>query len=104
MSYIGMSVERIDAKDKVTGNALYPGDFNMPNQAYMKVLFTTRIHAIIKKVDISKAEALEGVIAIYTAKDVPVNEYGLIFQTNQSYAAQGRANPTPIMCAAWETK
>jgi len=39
MSYVGNSVRRIDTIDKVKGQALYPGDINMPNQAYMKILF-----------------------------------------------------------------
>lgn len=77
MSLIGQSVKRIDAVGKVTGKTLYPGDINMPNQAYMKILFANRPHAIIRRIDTSKAEALEGVIAVFTAKDVPVNEYGL---------------------------
>jgi len=78
MNIIGKSVQRIDALDKVTGKALYPGDINMPNQAYMKILFANRPHARILKIDTSQAEALAGVIAVFTAKDVPVNEYGLI--------------------------
>lgn len=77
MSYIGESVTRIDAVGKVKGEALYPGDFNMPNQAYMKILFAHRPHAIVKRVDTSRAEAMAGVLAVFTAKDVPVNEYGL---------------------------
>ena len=77
MGYIGESIERIDAKSKVTGSALYPSDFNMPDQLYMKVLFAGRPHAIIKNLNTSKALSIRGVVAIYTAKDVPVNEYGL---------------------------
>src|SRR5690554_7723078 len=77
MSLIGRSGKRIDAVGKVTGKTLYPGDINMPNQAYMKILFANRPHAIIRRIDTSKAEALEGAIAVFTAKDVPVNEYGL---------------------------
>lgn len=77
MSYIGESITRIDAVGKVKGETLYPGDFNMPNQAYMKILFANRPHAIIKRLDTSKAEAVEGVLAVFTAKDVPVNAYGL---------------------------
>jgi len=78
MKYIGKSVKRLDARAKVTGKALYPGDYNMPNQLYMKILFSARPHAIIKAIDIEAAEKVAGVVAIYTAKDVPVNEYGLI--------------------------
>jgi CO/xanthine dehydrogenase Mo-binding subunit len=77
MERIGQSVKRIDAAGKVTGKTLYPGDINLPGQAHMKILFAHRPHAIIHKVDTSRAEALEGVIAVFTARDVPVNEYGL---------------------------
>ena len=78
MSHLGKSVPRVDALGKVTGETLYPGDINMTNQAYMKILFAGRPHAIIRSIDTGKAEALEGVVAVFTAKDVPVNEYGLI--------------------------
>lgn len=74
---IGKSLPRIDARGKVTGKTQYPGDITLPNQAYMKILFARRPHAIIKSIDTSAAEALDGVIAVFTAKDVPVNEYGL---------------------------
>jgi CO/xanthine dehydrogenase Mo-binding subunit len=78
MAWIGQSIKRVDAVGKVTGEALYPGDINLDNQAYMKILFANRPHAIIQKLDTQAAEALQGVIAVFTAKDVPVNEYGLI--------------------------
>ncbi|MCH7662507.1 MAG: xanthine dehydrogenase family protein molybdopterin-binding subunit [Chloroflexi bacterium] len=78
MTHLGKSIPRVDALGKVTGESLYPGDINMPNQAYMKILFAGRPHAIIRSIDTSHAEALEGVVAVFTAKDVPVNEYGLI--------------------------
>ena len=78
MTNIGKSVERVDAYGKVTGQTLYPGDINFPDQAYMKILFAGRPHAIVRSLDTSKADSLEGVIAVFTAKDVPVNEYGLI--------------------------
>ena len=78
MALIGQSIKRVDAVGKVTGETLYPGDINMTNQAYMKILFAHRPHAIIRNLNTQAAEALEGVIAIFTAKDIPVNEYGLI--------------------------
>ncbi len=77
MSWVGQSVQRIDAVGKVTGQTVYPGDINLPDQVYMKILFAKYPHAIIHKIDTSKAEALDGVLAILTAKDVPNNEYGL---------------------------
>lgn len=78
MEYVGKNVMRVDALAKVTGLAQYPGDIDLPDQAYMKVLFSAHPHAIIKQIDTSQAEALPGVLAVLTAKDVPNNEYGLI--------------------------
>jgi CO/xanthine dehydrogenase Mo-binding subunit len=89
---IGESVSRVDALGKVTGEALFPGDIDMPNQAYMKILFAGRPHAIIRKLDTSTAEALPGVLAVFTAKDVPVNEYGMII------------NDQPVLCGPGSNK
>ena len=92
MAYIGESVTRIDVKDKVTGKALFPGDINLPNQAHMKILFAGRPHAIVKSIDTSAAEETPGVLLVLTAKDVPVNEYGLIMPDQ------------PVLCGPGSTK
>ena len=74
---IGQSVARVDAYAKVTGTAKFPGDLEMPGMLHMKILFAERPHARITRLDISRAENYPGVVAVFTAKDVPVNEYGL---------------------------
>ncbi|MEZ0395870.1 MAG: xanthine dehydrogenase family protein molybdopterin-binding subunit [Anaerolineales bacterium] len=74
---IGKAVPRVDARDKVTGAAKYPGDLSRPGMLHMKILFAGRPHARVKHIDTSAAESLPGVVAVYTARDVPVNEYGL---------------------------
>jgi len=78
MAVIGKSVPKLDARGKVTGETHFPGDINRPDQAHMKILFAGRPHAIVRRVDTAAAEAFPGVLAVLTAKDVPVNEYGLI--------------------------
>ena len=93
MSVLGQSVLKIDAPGKVTGETLYPGDINLENQAYMKILFAGRPHAIIKWIDISVAEKLDGVLGVYTAKDVPVNEYGLIMPDQPVLCGPGSVKP-----------
>mgnify|MGYP000066165599 FL=1 len=93
MEWVGQSVQRLDAVGKVTGQTLFPGDINLPNQAYMKILFAQRPHAIIRRIDTSKAEALEGVIAVFTAKDVPNNEYGLIMPDQPVLCGPGSNKP-----------
>lgn len=79
MSVIGQSIVRPDAFSKVVGDALYPGDFFLEDQVYLKVLFAERPHARVKRVDTSSAADLAGVLAVLTARDVPINEYGLMF-------------------------
>ena len=90
---VGQSVQRVDAVAKVTGEARYPGDINMPNQAYMKILFARRPHARIVRLDTAAAEALPGVLAVFTAKDVPVNEYGLIMPDQPVLCGPGSSKP-----------
>lgn len=93
MTIMGQPIRRIDARGKVIGETLYPGDINMPGQAYMKVLFAARPHAIIRSIDTSQADALPGVIATFTAKDVPVNEYGLIYNDQPVLCGPGSSKP-----------
>jgi CO/xanthine dehydrogenase Mo-binding subunit len=49
----------------------------MKGMLHMQILFAERPHARVKRIDTGKAEAAPGVVAVYTSKDVPVNEYGL---------------------------
>src|SRR5512140_1675522 len=86
LNIVGHSVARIDAKNKVTGEAIYSGDIVMDGMLHMKILFAGRPHARILSMDTSTAKAVPGVVAIYTAEDVPVNEYGL------------QINDQPVLC------
>ena len=96
---VGQSIARVDARAKVTGEAKYPGDFSMPSDAqhppmlHAKILFAGRPHARVLSVDTSAAEAVAGVVAIFTARDVPVNEYGL--QTPDQPVLCGPGSSTP---------
>ncbi len=76
MKYIGQSIPRVDAFAKVKGEAVFASDMLMPGQAYMKMLMSHRPHAVVKRVDTSKAEALPGVLTVLTSQDVPCNEFG----------------------------
>lgn len=86
MNGIGTSATRLDVVAKVTGKSKYPGDFQFSDQLVMKVLFAHRAHARVLELNTSQAEALDGVVMVLTAKDVPVNEYGL------------GVNDQPVLC------
>ncbi len=71
LSIIGKDVDRIDALEKVTGNAVYAGDITLPNMLYAKFLRSPYAHARITKIDISKAAALPGVRGIIYRGNCP---------------------------------
>jgi CO/xanthine dehydrogenase Mo-binding subunit len=74
---VGRSELRLDGVAKVTGAAQYPGDLAPPDALVAKVVFSGKAHARMVAMDTAAAEAVPGVVAVLTAKDVPVNEYGL---------------------------
>ncbi|MBN1640340.1 MAG: xanthine dehydrogenase family protein [Anaerolineae bacterium] len=76
-SAVGRSAARVDAVDKVTGAALYPGDYAMDGVLHAKILFAGRPHACVLAIDPSRAWQVPGVVAVLTARDVPSNAYGL---------------------------
>ncbi len=88
---ISKSIKRIDARGKVTGETLYPGDINIEGQLWMRVKFSERAHARVVDVDASKAEALSGVARVFTSHDVPINEYGLVIKDQPVLCGPGGA-------------
>ena len=61
MGIIGQSIPVRDAAMKVTGQFKYTADLEFPGMLHAKILFSPVPHARIKKIDTSRAEALEGV-------------------------------------------
>lgn len=68
--WIGQRTIRPDGIDKVIGSAQYAADFTLPGMVWGKVLRSPHAHALIKKIDTSKAEELEGVMAVMTGEDL----------------------------------
>ncbi len=58
--HIGESVSRVDARQKVTGRAIYMEDVRLAGMLYGKMLRSTRSHAKIVSIDTSEAEKLPG--------------------------------------------
>src|SRR5689334_24238360 len=68
--WIGQRTIRPDGMDKVTGRAQYAADNTMPGMIWGKVLRSPHPHARIRGINTAKAEALAGVKAVVTAKDI----------------------------------
>jgi CO/xanthine dehydrogenase Mo-binding subunit len=76
---VGESIPRIDALDKVLGKALFAADLRMEGLLHMKVLRSDRPHARIRKIDTEGVAGMEGVVRIFTHKDIPgKNRIGII--------------------------
>ncbi len=76
-----MSLPHDSAHTHVTGQSEYVDDKPlMRNELFMDVFYSTQAHAKIKKLDFKQALKEEGVVAIYTYKDLAHNLWGTIFQ------------------------
>ena len=69
---IGTRPIRPDGADKVTGRAQYGADIRLTGMLYGRVLRSPVAHARIVRIDTSRAEALPGVKAVATARDLPL--------------------------------
>ena len=79
LRWVGKSVTKRDALGKATGQAKFYSDLRLKNMLYGRVLRANRPHALIKRVDVSRAQALPGVVAVLTHKDVQgTNRYGIV--------------------------
>jgi CO/xanthine dehydrogenase Mo-binding subunit len=79
LSIVGQPVRRTDAKLKVMGKLVYGADYPQEGFLHGKILRSPYPHALIKSVNIEKAQKLPGVAAVLTAKDVPGrNGFGVV--------------------------
>ena len=71
LSTIGRPTPQVAAHEKVSGRAVYGGDFKMPGMLHIKVLRSPYAHARIVRIDTEAARALPGVHAVLTGEDTP---------------------------------
>jgi len=79
--YVGKDILKVDAREKVTGKAIYPDDIYFDDMLYLKIKRATHPHAYLRRLDVEKARKLPGVVKIITAADIPqVKNFGLIIK------------------------
>ena len=84
-SIIGKPTAMVDAAGKTTGAGKYTDDLRLPGMLIGRILHSPYPHARIKRIDTSRAEKLDGVVAIVTGKDAP-NPYGILPVGHDEYA------------------
>jgi len=79
LRWVGRSIPRKDGLGKTTGDTKFFSDMILPNMLWAKVVRSKYPHALIRKIDVSKAESLPGVVTVLTHKDVPgLNGFGIV--------------------------
>lgn len=63
-----------DVRAKVTGKARYAEDFRVEGMAFCKLLTSPAPHARITNIDVSEALAMDGVLGVLTADELPSPE------------------------------
>ncbi|HCR69839.1 MAG TPA: xanthine dehydrogenase [Anaerolineae bacterium] len=82
---VGKPEKKVDAIKLVQGKPAFTGDIDMRGMLYAKVLHSPHAHALIKKIDTSKAKDLDGVVAVLTWQDIP----------RVVYSTAGQSDPIP---------
>ena len=77
---VGQRAFRVDIRQKVLGYGKYPDDVDMEGMAHLSAVRSPYARARIKSIDASEALAMDGVVAVLTAADVPNNKVGHLQQ------------------------
>lgn len=104
-TWVGKSVPRIDARPKVTGQAIYINDMVLPGMLIGKILPSPWAHARILRVDTSQAKKLPGVKAVITSADLPDTRVGVFIKDMPVMArnkVRFRGEPVAAVAAADE--
>ncbi|MFN8425910.1 MAG: molybdopterin cofactor-binding domain-containing protein [Anaerolineales bacterium] len=82
---VGKPEKKVDAVKLVQGKPAFTADMDARGMLYAKVLHSPHAHALIKKIDASKAKELKGVAAVLTFQDIP----------RVVYSTAGQSDPIP---------
>jgi CO/xanthine dehydrogenase Mo-binding subunit len=67
---VGQPLQRLEAREKVTGRAEYVHHLRLPGMLYAKIFRSTMPHAKIRRIHVSAARAIEGVYRVVTIDDI----------------------------------
>ncbi|MDA2932933.1 molybdopterin-dependent oxidoreductase [Acidobacteria bacterium AH-259-D05] len=67
---LGSSIRRREDPALLTGKGKYTDDLTLPNMLYASILRSPYAHANMGSIDVTQAQALEGIVAVFTGEDV----------------------------------
>jgi 4-hydroxybenzoyl-CoA reductase subunit alpha len=106
LKIVGQRNRRVDSLEKTTGRAAYTDDLFLPGTLFARLKRSTIAHGEISRISVDKAMALDGVRAVITGKDLPV-QYGILPVTQDETAlavsrVRYAGEPVAAVCADTE--
>ncbi|MCX6349058.1 MAG: hypothetical protein NTV79_06115, partial [Candidatus Aureabacteria bacterium] len=87
LTIVGLSLPRVDAREKTTGKCLFAADLYRDRMLYARVKHAAHPHAKIAGISVARARRLQGVVAVATAADLPGNKcFGGVIRDNYPLA------------------
>ena len=104
--YIGNSIPKIGVACRLRGEPVFSADLDFEDALTLKVLRSTRPHALIIGVDYRKALEIEGVVRVFTARDIPGTNLTGIINKDQPLLADGKVRSVgePVALVAAENE
>jgi len=85
LKVVGKPFRKVDARAKCTGQTKFADDIVLPRMIFAKILRSHHPHALIKRIDASRALATPGVFAVITGQDLPIS-YGILPVSQDEHA------------------
>ena len=110
-SVVKHPVVRLEARDKLTGRAVYTDDMKLPGMVYGAVVRSPHARAVVTKIDLSAAEAVPGYVGALLPEDVPDTLYNcsgnppspLLLKDEKILTTEPKCAGDRILCVAAET-
>jgi xanthine dehydrogenase molybdenum-binding subunit len=88
---VGTSGAKYEAAELTLGDRGYVDDIRVPGMLHAALHLTAHARAEIRSIDTSRAAAAPGVVAVFTAADIPGEQYvGIIYKDWPVFIAEGQ--------------
>ena len=102
---IGQSIPKIGVIERLRGEPIFSADIDFDDALVLKVLRSNKAHARLINIDIDEALKVEGVVGIFTARDIPGKNLIGIINKDQPLLADGKVRSVgePVALIAAES-
>ena len=102
LSFVGKSIRRVDALEKIEGKAVYGDDFKIHGMLYAVCVRSSYPKARVKKIDISKVENDENFVRLIKPDDIPGSRFWPLVDNDYpflSYDVEFESQPIALLVA-----